>query len=474
MSCGGPSPPSLDVIDAVSAPAIAENWFRIAAMTPRSGAATVSLLGVLWGCSASQEEAGAVTAIFPDVAYNDVPLTVEIDGTRFRPAYGFDTMSATTAAEDGDFSVTLVSIAGDSPMPDSRALESVVWKTPTELGATIPADVPAGAYDVVVTDPRGWSGTLHQAFTSLGPDAEAPVLAINSPQPRGLIGALTTISVVVSSDDGHGFVERMDVTVSTAATAATPTRKECRGTPAHKKTCQLEFPAPVPADENDMLQIVARAADTVGNETPPLTINLRLAPRPQLIDLTPSEGPTGGGTALVVKGKNFVVETGDSDGSQLLIDGVRIPATVVSPTEITALTLPHDARIAMVQVTTGGARSPARPFEFVAPPGVRRVEPCRGPVAGGTWIIVAGNHFRDGPTTIYVGGQPLLEPVFVGVNRIEGRVPAASAPGEAAVTALDPVGGPGTMAGTFVYDAEETQPYPPGGGLATLLCAGVQ
>jgi hypothetical protein len=359
MSCGGPSPPSLDAIDIVSAHAIAENWFRIAAMTPRSCAATVSLLGVLWGCSASQEETGSVTAIFPDIAYNDVPLIVEIDGTRFRPAYGFDTMSATTAAEAGDFSVTLVPIAGDSsPRPVSWALESVMWKTPIKLGATVPAGIPAGAYDVVVTDPRGWSGTLHQAFTSLGPDTEAPVLAINSPQPRGLIGALTTISVVVSSDDGHGFVEWMEVTVSTAATAATPTRKECRGTPAHKKTCQLEFPAPVPADENDMLQIVARAADTVGNEAPPLTINLRLAPRPQLADLTPSEGPTSGGTALVLQGKNFIVGTGESDGSQLLIDGVHIPATVVSPTEITAVTLPHDAGIAMVQVTTGSARSP--------------------------------------------------------------------------------------------------------------------
>lgn len=440
-------------------------------MTPRSCAATVSLLGVLWGCSASQEETGSVTTIFPDVAYNDVPVTVQIGGTRFRPAYGFDTMSATTAAEAGDFSATLVSIAGDSA---PRALESVVWETPKQLGAVVPAGLPAGAYDVVVTDPRGWSGTLHQAFTSLGPDVEGPILTLNSPQPRGLIGALTTISVVVSSDDGDGFVEWMDVTVSTAATAATPARQECRGTLAHKKTCQLEFPAPVPADENDRLQIVARAADTLGNEATPLTINLRLAPRPQLIGLAPSEGPTGGGTELVVQGKNFVAETGDSDGSQLLVDGVSIPATVVSPTEITGVTLPHDAGIAMVQVTTGGARSPARPFEFVAPPSVRAVQPCHGPVAGGTWVIVAGNHFRDGPTTIFIGGQPLLEPLFVGVSRIEGRVPAAAAAGEVAVTAFDPVGGPGTMSRSFVYDSEETQPYPPGGGLGTLLCAGVQ
>jgi hypothetical protein len=442
-------------------------------MTPRSCAATVSLLGVMWGCSASTEVTGSVTSIFPDVAYNDVPFAVQIDGTLFRPAYGFDTMAGTTAAETGDFSVTFVSIAGDAaPKPVAVALEAVDWKTPTELGATVPAGVPAGAYDVVVRDPRGWTGTLHQAFASLGPDTEAPALTINSPQPRTLIGALTTISVVVSADDGRGFVEWMDVTVWTAATAATPTYKECRGTASHKKTCQLEFPAPVPDDDDDMLQIVARAADTVGNEAPVLTTSLRLAPRPQLTGMTPSEGPTSGGTELVVQGKNFIRETADSDGSQLLIDGVPVPA-MITPTEIRAMTLPHDPGTALVQVTTGGARSPARPFVFIAPPKVRGVEPASGPLEGGTWIVVVGNHFRMGATTISVGDLPLLELRFVNANRVEGRVPAGMAAGAAAVEADDPIGGQGSLAGTFTYDAgETTPPDPPEGGLGAAPFGG--
>jgi len=433
-------------------------------MTPRSCAATVSLLGVMWGCSASTEATGSLTAIFPDVAYNDVPFTVQIYGMELRPAYAFDTMSATTAAEAGGYAVTLVSIAGGTmPMPLSVALESVAWKTPAEMGATVPAGVAAGAYDVVVTDPRGFSATLHQAFTSLGPDTEAPGLTINSPLPRSLIGALTTISVVVSADDGQGLVEWMDVTVSTAATATTPAYTECRGTPAHKKTCQLEFPAPVPADENDRLQIVARAGDTVGNEGPPLTATLRLSARPQVTGLTPGEGPTGGGTELVVQGKNFVVATDDSDGSQLLIDGVSIPATITS-TEIRAVTRPHDPGTAMVQVTTGSARSPARSFEFVAPPKVREVKPASGPLAGGTWIAVAGNHFREGTTSIFVGGQNLLELQVVNANRIEGRVPPGAAVGAVVVAADDLIGGAGSLASTFTYEtAAPTPPDPPEG-----------
>src|SRR3954462_3992142 len=109
-------------------------------MTPRSCAATVSLLGVMWGCSASTEATGSLTAIFPDVAYNDVPFTVQIYGMELRPAYAFDTMSATTAAEASGYAVTLVSIAGGTmPMPLSVGLESVAWKTPAEMGATVPA-----------------------------------------------------------------------------------------------------------------------------------------------------------------------------------------------------------------------------------------------------------------------------------------------------------------------------------------------
>jgi hypothetical protein len=47
----------------------------------------------------------------------------------------------------------------------------------------VPTGVPAGSYDVDVTDPRGQHTRLGEAFTSLGPDQDAPALASRRPGP---------------------------------------------------------------------------------------------------------------------------------------------------------------------------------------------------------------------------------------------------------------------------------------------------
>jgi hypothetical protein len=193
-------------------------------------------------------------------------------------------------------------------------------------------------------------------------------------------------------------------------------------------------------------------------------------------DVTRREGPTAGGTELIVEGRNFVVETDPSEGSKLLIDGQIIPA-IVTATEIRALTLPHDPGIAKIEVANGLALSaaPAPTFEFVAPPRVREVWPSRGPVTGGTWITIVGNHFRKGKASIWIGYQALLELEVVNSNRIEGRVPAGDSPGNVAVVAGDVVGGAGAAASTFTYDpVEAAETEAPADGRAAAPPSGAQ
>jgi hypothetical protein len=431
-------------------------------MTPRSCAAAVSLLGALWGCGASKEPTGSLNSISPDVAYSDVSFSVDINGDELRPVFSFDTMAGAAAAETGAYSVTLRSIAGDVP---PVSLQGVQWTTPKLLKATIPADVPAGAYDVVVTDPRGQETVLPQAFTSLGPDEDAPVLTI-SPQPGSLIGALVTIKFVVTADDGHGFIDRLQVSVTPPS--KDPPIVDCKDAP-HARTCEIEYLPPTPAGENDVVTVEAKAVDSAGNPSTEEPWAFPLAPRPFVISMSPTIGPIGGGTAITLTGTAFVA------GSKLLIDNVEIEGIFIGATEIRAVTPRHDPGSVMVQVQNGTARSAPRFFDFVAPPIVRTVCPPRGPVTGGTWIAVVGKYFREGQTTIKVGGAELGEVRFVSTGRMEGRVPAGYSAGAVDVTADDPIGGPGTVAGTFTYDdAEPTGTDPPDGGLDPTLCPGVQ
>jgi hypothetical protein len=184
--------------------------------------------------------------------------------------------------------------------------------------------------------------------------------------------------------------------------------------------------------------------------------------------MSPTAGPTGGGTEIVLQGSDFV------SGSALLIDGLKIENPYISATEIRGVTQRHDPGPAMVQVLNGTALSAPRRFDFVAAPSVKLVSPARGPLAGGTWMAVVGNYFREGETTIRIGGVLLEDPCFVSVNRIEGRLPAGAAAGAVEVTADDPIGGAGPRSVTFTYDAAETTELDPLGGDLQMLCPGVQ
>jgi hypothetical protein len=149
---------------------------------------------------------------------------------------------------------------------------------------------------------------------------------------------------------------------------------------------------------------------------------------------------------------------------------------IVTPTEIRAVTPPHDAGPAQVWVVTGTARTdPPMAFAYVAAPAVRMVSPTHGPVTGGTPIAIAGNHFRDPGTTFFAGGIA-LDVCFVNDGRVETIMPAGIAPGPVTIFAYDEIGGTGVQQQLFTYDfADAPQPdLPDGGGLEPMLCpAGV-
>ena len=98
---------------------------------------------------------GVVT---PEAAYNDDSLTLTIEATgEFRPAYRIETSSAAAAADTSGFGVALElsSATVGTPAPPRVSATHLEWPNPTRVVATLPAHIPPGGYDVVVTDPRG-------------------------------------------------------------------------------------------------------------------------------------------------------------------------------------------------------------------------------------------------------------------------------------------------------------------------------
>jgi len=432
-------------------------------MTVRGcAAATASLFGAAWGCGAASDPMATVDKVSPQMAYNDAATTVLITGGPFRPAYSFDTTAGAASANAGGFSVTLTSVSTpESAPPVSVQLDEVSWLTINKLSATVPAAVPAGVYDVAVTDPRGRRTERLGGFTSLGPDEEAPIVTIESPKAGSLIGAETTVILTFTAHDGSGHLDMLDATISGAGLAPDVMCPPAAGMAT--ATCNFQFVAPPPAGDADRILIEAYARDSAGNETT-IPLEYRLARRPKLTGLSPAIGPASGGTMIDVSGTDFVEPAEGSEGTQLLVDGQPVVVQTISPTRITAMTPRHDAGFADVTVSTGGAESlQTHYFQFVARPIVRVVIPANGPLPGGTWITVAGNNFRDEQTRIMVGGEDLLCPVFDGPNRIRGMTPPGSAAGSVPITAHDIDGGTNVMPDEVLFTYDDVATDPPTG-----------
>ena len=222
-------------------------------------------------------------------------------------------------------------IAVDSSPMLVSGLDAVTWQSPrSRWRAMVPAGVAAGAYDVVVTDPRGRRGTLPQAFTSLGPDLEAPTITILTPEPprhrrRGDDGLDSPCRPTTAT----GFVDaRWTVTVSTDAEPTATPIPATVGAPHRTETCQLDFPAPMPepAAEIDMLRSSSRRRRHRREQPPRRRRCLRLVPRP-LADRPVRRGWPHGRRH---RDRRAGHRTSSADrqaspgGTELLIDGVSI------------------------------------------------------------------------------------------------------------------------------------------------------
>lgn len=124
-------------------------------------------------------------------------------------------------------------------------------------------------------------------------------------------------------------------------------------------------------------------------------------PAPTMTSITPTSGPSTGGTNLKIAGTNFCWVT------SINVGGVACPSfSVASPTSASCSTPAGTVGPASVVVTTpSGSNTANSLFTYkVLPPTVSAVSPQNGPVAGGTAISVTGTNLT-GATGITVGGQ---------------------------------------------------------------------
>jgi len=406
---------------------------------------------VLAACGGAEEPGPVLSSIEPGQAYSDAQFTISLGDGPFRPGVTIDPVAGSAALEPGAFAVSLISAGGRVPAVSAR------WKNENLIEADIPAGLDAGRYDVELRDPRGKTALLPAAFTSLGPDHDAPVVTIEYPSADAKVSPRAQLQVHFTADDGAGRVASL--TGEAMSESLGTSRIDCSINGQQSNPgCTFVVIAPAARTPTETIRINATATDSAGNQgTASVSVTVVWVPSAQTVN--PPLGPTTGQTSILVEGTNFVPGV-----SRILIDGQPIDpdgGVVLNDHQITGTTLPHAVGSAALVVANGPGKSASLSFSFIAPPKLRALSPTSGPDLQPTSVTLVGDHFRTGQTTVEivdaVGNRQSIDATVVNDFRIDGVIPPGT--GVISVVVTDPISGESELGQAFSY-ADTGAPSP--------------
>ncbi|NEW99898.1 transporter [Rhodopseudomonas sp. BR0G17] len=168
---------------------------------------------------------------------------------------------------------------------------------------------------------------------------------------------------------------------------------------------------------------------------------------PTVTSVSPSSGPTAGGTSVTINGTNFTGATSVSFGSN------SVPSSSFTSSSSTQIVVPSpsgSAGTVHITVTNGvgtSATSSSDQFTYVAPPTISSISPSSGSTAGGTAVTIGGTNL-SGVTSVTVGGASAT----LGTNTstsISITTPAGTAGARDVIVTT--AGGSVTSTGGFTY-----------------------
>lgn len=310
---------------------------------------------------------------------------------------------------------------------------SITVNSATQITATAPPQA-AGTVYVRVTTPNGTSADVAAAQYTYTTTGTAP--------------AITNISPNVGPTAG-GTVVEITGTNFTGATAVTFGTTAATSFEVNSST-SITAVAPALAAGTVFVRVITPAGTSADVAAAQYTASATI---PVITSISPSSGPTAGGTTVTITGTGFTGTTAVSFGGT-----AATSFTVNSATQITATTPARSAGTVFVTVTaTSGTSAPttASRFTYGNLPAITALNPSTGPTSGGTTVVITGSGFT-GATAVTFGGTAATSFTVNSDTQITAVSPARAA-GTVHVRVTTPVGQSAEVdAARFTYGTGQT------------------
>jgi hypothetical protein len=363
---------------------------------PSSGGTSVTITGtnllaattVSFGGSSgtiTADSATSMTATAPARSAGTVDVTVTTAGgtsaTSTADQFTFEAVPAVTGVSPASGPV-----AGGSSVVITGANLSAA--TAVKFGTTTASITADAAGSITATAPAEAAGTVDVTVTTSGGTSTS------SSADKFTYAAVPTVSGV---SPGTGPTSGgTAVTISGTNLAAAVSVKFGTTTASVTTDTATAITATAPAESAAVVDVTVTTAG--GTSTTSSADKFTYVVMPAVTGLSPSSGPTAGGSSVVIAGSNLSAATAIKFGS------VNATITANSATSITATAPAEAAGIVDVTVTTSGgtsATSSADKFTYAASPTVSGLNPSNGPSSGGTSVTVTGTNLSSATTVSF-------------------------------------------------------------------------
>lgn len=337
------------------------------------------------------------------------------------PIIGGNTVTVTGTGLTG---ATLVTFGG-------TAATGLTVVNDSQLTVTAPPHV-AGTVDVLVTTPSGTSTNTTADNYLYG--AALPTITAVTPSSGPLTGG-NTVTIT-----GTGLTGATSVTFGgTAGTAVTV-------------GSDTSLTVTAPAHVAGVVDIVVTTP--FGSSVNTAADNYTYSNAPFVLGVSPTTGPTAGGTLVTITGTGFTGATAVTFGGTAATSFL-----VTSSTQITATVPAHAAGTVNVVVTGPDGSSPTGgtgdDFVYGSAPVITAISPASGPIAGGTLVTITGTGFT-GATAVKFGATAATSFTVVSDTQITAASPA-QANSVVQVSVTTPLGTTAdTAADNFTYGSGTT------------------